>query len=188
MRILRYSIYSGNPLSSFNKIKDTLITIIIVRCVEKEAKPVNLGERLQVNLTKGLKFILYWVDTCPVNFPRKFMQSLKSIVQNPEDKLQKAAIEIIRKLSINNTAECAKSGCLKTMIDSILNPTSNEMAEPVLLTLLFLLNEPKTRCYIRPYIEIESLMAPLTNVYLSDKDPKNITIALQSKKAMCINK
>lgn len=50
------------------------------------------------------------------------------------------------------------------LIDSILDSSCSEISEHIVLTLLYLINEPKTRVYLKPYIELQKILSVFTQI------------------------
>jgi Rapamycin-insensitive companion of mTOR, N-term len=78
-------------------------------------------------------------------FPVAFARSLVAISNHRDDNLRRVCIETLRELSVENTRVVAVVNGLTTLLDIVLEPTSQDMAEPILVSLLFLLNDPKSR-------------------------------------------
>jgi Rapamycin-insensitive companion of mTOR, N-term len=78
-------------------------------------------------------------------FPVAFARSLVAISNHRDDNLRRVCVETLRELSVENTRVVAVVNGLTTLLDIVLEPTSQDMAEPILVSLLFLLNDPKSR-------------------------------------------
>ena len=141
------------------------IPLLTTRCLERDAKQTFLMERFQ-----ALKLISHWVETDPNSVPRIFFQSLVAIATHtPEDQIKKPVIEILRKGSIFCTNLCSWSGGLNVLIESIIDPSCAEISETVVLTLLYLINEPKTRAYLRCYVDLGFLLSIFTEISGNEK-------------------
>lgn len=68
-----------------------------------------------------------------------------AISNHRDDNLRRVCIETLRELCVENTRVVAVVNGLTTLLDIVLEPTSQDMAEPILVSLLFLLNDPKSR-------------------------------------------
>ncbi len=144
------------------------IPLLISRCLERDAKQNFLMERFQ-----ALKFISHWVETDPLTVPRVFFQSLVAIATHTaEDQIKKPVIEILRKGSIFCTSTCAWAGGLNVLIESVIDPGCADISESIVLTLLYLINEPRTRSYLRPYVDLGYLLSIFTEIGGSEKDMK----------------
>jgi len=144
------------------------IPLLLARCIEKDAKQTFVMERFQT-----LKLISHWVETDPHSVPRIFFQSLVAIATHtPEDQIKKPVIEILRKGSIFCTNLCAWSGGINVLIESIIDPGCSDISESIVLTMLYLINEPKTRSYLRPYIDLGYLLSVFTEISGNEKEMK----------------
>ena len=78
-------------------------------------------------------------------FPIAFARSLVAISNHKDDNLRRVCIETLRELSVQNPRVVASVNGLTTLLDIVLEPSSQDMAEPILISLLYLLNDPKSR-------------------------------------------
>jgi rapamycin-insensitive companion of mTOR len=78
-------------------------------------------------------------------FPVAFARSLVAISNHKDDNLRRVCIETLRELSVENPRVVAMVNGLTTLLDVVLEPASQDMAEPILMSLLYLLNDPKSR-------------------------------------------
>ena len=80
-------------------------------------------------------------------FPVAFARSLVAISNHKDDNLRRICIETLRELSVENPRVVATVNGLTTLLDVVLEPSSQDMAEPILISLLYLLNDPKSRYF-----------------------------------------
>ena len=166
--IIRIFRYSSICKEAFAFMLKSQIPLLIVRSLEREAKQACLMERFQ-----ALKFVANWLDVDPQSAPLSFFQSLVAIASYPaEDQIRKPAIEILRKGSISCTHLCAWTGGLNVLIDSIIDTSCAEFSETIVLTFLYLINDPKTRAYLRTYLDLGALFAIFTEFSGGDKELK----------------
>jgi rapamycin-insensitive companion of mTOR len=67
-------------------------------------------------------------------------------------------------VALCNAKVVALSGGLKVIIPAIIDGPK-ELAETILYTLIYILDREDSRSYVRPYVEIEMLLANFTDVY-----------------------
>jgi len=150
---------------SFEYMKKCHIPLIIIRSIERDSRQNFLNERFQ-----ALKLVSHWIETDPQSVPKGFLRSLVSIATySPDDQMKKPAIEILRKGAIACTEQCAWLGGIRVLIDSVFDPTCSDISESIVLTLLYLINDPKTRAYIRGG-DIGRLLYIFTEVTGNDKE------------------
>ena len=94
IRTLRYLLTGSTACKLMKALK---IHIIICRSTELDDSETNKMERFQ-----SLKFISQWIEADAVSFPQIFCRSVISIIQNPEDSMRKASIEIVRQIAVHN--------------------------------------------------------------------------------------
>jgi rapamycin-insensitive companion of mTOR len=166
--IIRIFRYSSVCKEAFVFMLRNQIPLLVVRSLERDAKQPSLMERFQ-----ALKFIANWLDVDPQSAPLSFFQSLVAIASYPtEDQIRKPAIEILRKGSISCTHLCAWAGGLNVLIDSIIDNSCAEFSETIVLTFLYLINDPKTRAYLHTYLDLGSLFAVFTEFTSGEKELK----------------
>lgn len=163
LRIIRFIAITHH---AFEIMLHQNIHLLITRCLEREVKPNFLMERFQ-----ALKLISHWIETDPQSVPFLFFQSLVSVATfQSEDQLKKPVIETLRKGSIFCTHLCTWAGGLNVLINSITDPSCSETSESVVHTILFLIDEPKTRAFIREYTDLGSIFSPFTETISKPKE------------------
>eukprot|EP00743_Colponemidia_sp_Colp-15_P007761 GILK01008403.1.p1 GENE.GILK01008403.1~~GILK01008403.1.p1 ORF type:complete len:1354 (+),score=260.34 GILK01008403.1:95-4156(+) len=154
LRALRYLMTSDYELRLFTRAQ---LPLFICRSLERD--PRYVWERMQ-----ALKLIRRWLEVNPKEVPRNFVQSLVAITEHAEDNFRRVCLETLRELTVRNTQLVALSGGIHVLVDAILDPSCQDVAESLLLTLLFILNEPSTRQFVRPQLEIERILSCFTDV------------------------
>ena len=77
-----------------------------------------------------------------------------AISNHKDDNLRRICIETLRELSVENPRVVATVNGLTTLLDVVLEPSSQDMAEPILISLLYLLNDPKSRYFAIIYVNL----------------------------------
>jgi hypothetical protein len=67
-----------------------------------------------------------------------------------------------------NTEIVASCNAIKTLVEAIMDPKCEEMAGPLTLTLLFLLDQDSTRRHLRPSLELQKLLCVFTDTDAPD--------------------
>ena len=165
LRIIRYSCVNEEAFLLMTK---TSLPLLITRCIEREPKQTAITERFH-----ALKLISYWVETHPQSVPLIFFQSLVAIATHtPEDQLKKQVIEILRQGAMYCTEMCAISGGLNVLIESIIDPSCAVISESIVLTTIYLINEPKTRAYLCASTELDYILSIFTDVTANFQEMK----------------
>jgi len=161
LRLLRYTTHTPKAL---NYLQSYQIPLLVTHCLEHETKPAFFIERFQ-----GLKFIAHWINIAPA--PIIFFRALVAIAnQVPDDQLKKSAVEILRRAAVSQIDYCTWSGGLSVIIKSVIDPDCEELSECIVLTLLFLINDPKTRCYFHEYKDLGPIWAVFTESCTTKKE------------------
>lgn len=109
-------------------------------------------ERMQ-----SLKWIRHLVDHYPKHIPKCCIMSLIGIAQNGKDEFRRICLEILRALCITNTQIISECNGFKILIDSVLNPQLHDISNSLVLTIIYILDHPSTRKYLRPSLDIQRL-------------------------------
>ena len=83
--------------------------------------------------------------------------SLIGIAQNGKDEFRRICLDSLRELCITNPKIINKCNGFKVLIDSILNPQLSDISNSLVLTILYILDHPNTRKYLRPSLDIQKL-------------------------------
>lgn len=153
IKVLRYLLISKESAEAFKKAQ---FIQFIIRAFEGEGKS---PERIE-----ACKLMKKWMELHPKSLPKAFINSLVSLAECEADELREFAIEGLRVLSISITHLIALSGGFRVLINSILDTKSTQpLCENVIWTFLYLLNEPRTRMYLRRDLELGRILAVFTD-------------------------
>ena len=112
-------------------------------------------------------FIYLFIQTGDA-FPVAFARSLVAISNHKDDNLRRICIETLRELSVENPRVVATVNGLTTLLDVVLEPSSQDMAEPILISLLYLLNDPRSRycsiIYANVYVQNTIICGNVQNI------------------------
>ncbi|KAL0587029.1 hypothetical protein ABG067_003369 [Albugo candida] len=153
LRMFRYAIVSNQ---SVKQAIDLHVQLFVVRSLEREQK--LLAERVQ-----ALKVIRRIMQIDAMQMPASLVTSLVAVASHKDDNMRRLCLETIRELALCNLQIIAETNGVKVLIDAILEPTFQDLADSLLMTLVMLLNEPATRAYIEPFIDTQVLLAPFTD-------------------------
>ncbi|GLD95090.1 hypothetical protein PINS_up003715 [Pythium insidiosum] len=133
-----------------------MLPVFVVRSLEREQK--LLSERVQ-----AIKVVRRVMEIDATQMPRALVASLVAIASHKDDNMRRVCLETLREVALANVAVVAAANGVKVLVDAILEPSSQDLADSLLLTLLMLLNEPATRQYIAPFMDTQILLAPFTD-------------------------
>jgi len=68
-------------------------------------------------------------------------------------------------VALHNPEMASQSGAIRALIHGLLKCGTSRMSESVVLTLSHLLNKPNSRKFIRSQLDIETLLAPITDLH-----------------------
>lgn len=117
-----------------------------------------------------MRFVRAFLDheLGPSLLPISIVRVLVAIGEQVDDKFRHIAIETISELAIRKPEYAAYTGVFKAIFGYVFDGPK-EMVEPLISTVLFLLDAHETRKYLRPQIELEvSLTSCITDHTNSD--------------------
>jgi rapamycin-insensitive companion of mTOR len=100
----------------------------------------SIWERMQ-----ALKIMKLVVALCPSKFPASFTRSLVAVASHKDDNFRRVCLETLRELSVCNAPAVYQANGFRVLFEAVLDPMTSELAEPILMSMLFLLNHPDTR-------------------------------------------
>jgi len=155
LRVIRY--YTSN--SKF--IQDIIackIPYFITRSLERDKH--SEAERVQ-----ALKLIRTIMEIDCSLVPHCVVKALVAISENQEDNFCRVCLETLCEISIRNPQISSHCGGIRTLFDAILDPFYQGIQESLLISILYILNEEKTRVYVRSKADLEIILSPLTNSF-----------------------
>ncbi|KAK1947908.1 Protein pianissimo A [Phytophthora citrophthora] len=156
LRALRYAISSS---TSIKHLVDLNLPVFVVRSLEREQK--HLAERVQ-----ALKVVRRILEIDAAQMPTGLVCSLAAIAGHKDDNMRRVCLETLRELALLNVEVVAEANGTKILVDAILEPSFQDLADSLLMTLLLILNEPSTRKFIEPFVDSQVLLAPFTDTDL----------------------
>jgi hypothetical protein len=103
-------------------------------------------------------------DVCPRLFGAALTKSLIAVASQREDRLRALAVELLRNVLLSNPQLVAECDGTKLLFDAVVDPSLAFLAEPLMLSLLSVLNRSESRLSLRPFHDVQSLLAPFTDI------------------------
>ena len=119
----------------------------------------NIWERKQ-----AFRCITRVFEISPKLFGAALTKGLMAVVSQREDRLRALCLELLRNLLLSNPGLVAECDGTKLLFDAVVDPSLSFMAEPLLLSLLSVLNNSSTRLCLRPFHDVQNLLAPFTEI------------------------
>ena len=148
--ILRAFRYCLTTAESVKLVIDLEVHYVVVASLEKDGD--NAVERMQ-----ALKIIEKVLEVSPEQFPIAFARSLVAVANSKDDTFRKICIETIRDLSLKNPSMVAAVDGFTPMMDAVLEPITQPMADSIVLALIYLLNDPTTRAIVSHGVDLRAL-------------------------------
>ena len=159
LRLARHLLRSERAVLAFLAQRFDLVAI----CAMEGAR-APLWER-----AAALKWTRRVMEAAPSRMPASLVQSVACLCRgNREDALRGACVETLRVFAVADTALVARCNGIKELFDAALDPRRRDLAEPLLATLLFLLDGPERRRFLRPRLALQRLVTTFTDLDAAD--------------------
>jgi hypothetical protein len=100
-----------------------------------------------------------YTELCSSIFPSAFTRSLVAIASCKDDNFRRVCLETLRELTIKNAKEVYEACGFRVLFDAVLDHNTKELAEPILLSMLYLLNDASSRYCMCKYVSLTSTSA-----------------------------
>ena len=158
LRTLRYLLSSPASVSVFYHLN---LDLFLIRSLEREQK--YLWERLQ-----AFKLYKRLLALQPHRLSRALVQSILSIAEQPKDDFRRVSLDAVREMMLLIPELVCSCNGIRVLLDSILDPACSDIAAKLTLTLLFLLDQPATRQFLRPSLDLVRLLSVFTDTAAPD--------------------
>jgi hypothetical protein len=155
--------YITTESSHVELILQSHIHFYISRTLERD--PRNVFERMQ-----ALKLAQRVLELDSSRMPRNVVRSLVAIAGHKDDSFRRVCLECLREMTVSNIEVVAECNGVRTLFDAALDPTVQDLSESIVLTMMYLLNEPEKRQYVRPSLDLQAMFAVF---YDTDIPPGN---------------
>lgn len=166
-RVLRYVCKTKAILQ---QIFSLCIDLFVARALERDSK--FLWERMQ-----ALKLVKQMIVVDPSQLSRTIVNSLVSVAEQPKDDFRRISLDAIRELVLVNPQIVSSCNGIRTIVDSILDQTCQDIASSLTLTLLFLLDQDSTRRVLRPSVDLLKLLSVFTETSTPNSPEKEARCA-----------
>jgi rapamycin-insensitive companion of mTOR len=159
-RVIKHLLTNVENVKVFIKLRIHFFLIkLLERIQEKGDKTNYLWERIQ-----AFKIVKKIFALDPQYLPPALAYSLVCIASEPKDKLYRVCLEALRELLVLNTRLATECDVQSTLFQAILDPTCNDMASSYVISLMYVLDNPATRKYLKADLDLEIFISCLTNV------------------------
>jgi rapamycin-insensitive companion of mTOR len=170
-RMTRYAI---SDVSSLKKIRSLNTDYLVVLSLIKERKA-------DVEREQALKFVRAFLDVKDgvLEISRAVVRTIAAVAEHADDRLRSICLETLAELLVRCPRLVAASGGLAPLSEA-LSEGSYKGSESLTAALLFMLDAPQRRKYVRPGYELDVLFAPYT-------DPLNASEAILKQNSKAIS-
>ncbi|KAJ9464551.1 Protein pianissimo A [Diplonema papillatum] len=94
--------------------------------------------------------------------PRGIIQRLQSTAENADDPFQRRALKMLRDLLITSPSSVSNANAVRTLTASLTDPDLCDFHASILSALLYTLDDPSSRAYLRVHLDLQPLFGPFT--------------------------
>lgn len=170
LRVIRLSIQNDEHCQA---IQEEELHWVIILSLERDTDQMVL-ERMQ-----ALKLMKRIMTISPAKFPICFARSLVAISNFKDDSIRRVCLETLRELCVINPEIVALVNGFTCLLEAVLDPSLQDMVEPIVMSLLYLMGNQHTRKYVRPYLDLRILLSPFSDL---DTDIADLMLRWKSAK------
>ncbi|KAK9701524.1 hypothetical protein K7432_011683, partial [Basidiobolus ranarum] len=155
-RLCRYLLLSPHSPSIMLELH---VDLFIIRTLMRDQK-FDPEREQALKLTRGLL-------SCPET--SKFIKpgivrALIAIAEQPDDRIRLVCLETLCELMIQNVELVVSCGGIRVVLQALMDGPK-EIIDPLVMTLLYVVDKPHSRVYIRPAVDLEMVISSFTDTY-----------------------
>jgi rapamycin-insensitive companion of mTOR len=109
-----------------------------------------------------LKLIRSFIEYRGVKYINQgIVRAVVAIAEQQDSRLRSIALETLAELTILDVSLTVRSGGLRVLIQALIDGQPG-ISEVLIQSVLYVLDTPDKRCYLRPGVELETIIAPFT--------------------------
>lgn len=113
---------------------------------------------------QALKLVRCLVDVAVSKTPRSIVQSLVAVAEANDDSLRFQCLRVLCEIALRCPAVAAASNGIRTLVNAIVDPSLATQQAALIDALVYLLDGPDTRQYVRAN-DVAVLLAPLVGTF-----------------------
>ncbi|KAI9321769.1 Rapamycin-insensitive companion of mTOR, middle domain-containing protein [Dichotomocladium elegans] len=161
MRALRHLVEGPEDVKLMVKLQ---IYVFIIRALSRDSSN-HEPEREQ-----ALKLVRSFIEYEGLPYINQgLVRAVVSIAEQTDCRLRNVSLETLAELAILDIGLTVRSGGVRVLMQALLDGQLN-MTEVLVNALVYILDMPDRRCYLRPGVELEMMIAPFT---ATGKGPNN---------------
>ncbi|KAG0172866.1 hypothetical protein DFQ28_009870 [Apophysomyces sp. BC1034] len=132
------------------------IDVFIVRALARES------ENHEPEREQTLKLVRSFIEYDGVmHISQNIVRAVVAIAEQADCRLRNVSLETLAELTILDVGRTVKSGGLRVLVQALHDGLLN-MSDVLVQALIYVLDTPDRRCYLRPGVELEMIIAPFT--------------------------
>ncbi|KAF7728197.1 hypothetical protein EC973_006591 [Apophysomyces ossiformis] len=132
------------------------IDVFIVRALARDS------ENHEPEREQTLKLIRSFIEYGGVMYiSQNIIRAVVAIAEQADCRLRNISLETLAELTILDVGRTVRSGGLRVLVQALHDGLLN-MSDVLVQALIYVLDTPDRRCYLRPGVELEMIIAPFT--------------------------
>ncbi|KAI8987675.1 Rapamycin-insensitive companion of mTOR, N-term-domain-containing protein [Mycotypha africana] len=142
-----------------NDVQQIMAFQIDIFCVRALARDPEKSEPEREQTLKLIRAFIEYGGVKHLN--QNIVRSIVAIAEQQDARLRNIALETLAELTILNVALTVRSGGLRVLLQALIDGQQG-ISEVLIQAVLYVLDTPDKRCYLRPGVELEIIIAPFT--------------------------
>ncbi|ORX78342.1 hypothetical protein K493DRAFT_321236, partial [Basidiobolus meristosporus CBS 931.73] len=92
------------------------------------------------------------------------VRALIAIAEQPDDRIRLVCLETLCELMIQNVELVVSCGGVRVVLQALMDGPK-EIIDPLVMTLLYIVDKPQSRVFIRPAVDLEMVISSFTDTY-----------------------
>eukprot|EP00752_Nemacystus_decipiens_P007062 g6329.t1 len=153
-RSLRYLVQTSEDAELIRKQRFGLFIALALAREQYE-----LWERMQ-----ALKLVKQIIAVDSSRLPREVVRTVVAVSGHKEDNFRRVCLETLKELAVTDPRVVAHANGFRVLLAAAIDPANQDLAEPLVKTLMSLAEDPATRRYVRPHLELYQLLTGFTDL------------------------
>ncbi|CAM9962272.1 unnamed protein product [Ascophyllum nodosum] len=119
----------------------------------------KLWERMQ-----ALKLVKQIMLVDSSKLPREVVRTVVAVSGHKEDNFRRVCLETLCDLAVADPRMVAHANGFRVLLSAATDPANQDLADPLVTTLMSIVEDPNTRLYVRPHLELHQLLSGFTDL------------------------
>ncbi|CBN77350.1 conserved unknown protein [Ectocarpus siliculosus] len=113
---------------------------------------------------QALKLVKQIMAVDSSRLPREVVRTVVAVSGHKEDNFRRVCLETLQELAVADPRVVAHANGFRVLLAAAIDPANQDLTEPLVTTLTSIIEDPATRRYVRPHLEIHQLLTGFTDL------------------------